>query len=555
MARFIGTAKACIALLATALLFVSCDHHTLTTTLDKASALAEHHPTRAIEVLQGIDRESIPNEALLAHYALVYSEACYYNRMLVNSDSLTRIAVAFYEGSSDHDKRARAYYQHGLIQSLANENPKAILSFSKAKESLAIDKNRRLEGLIYRAEGDIYRQNDLYPTSYASYEKALECFEELGLPYHTHYTMYNMGQVAIKTQNFATADSLFADALDYAIETHNLDFLCTVLHETCELYLFRGDKEQFIATVEMFETYDCALWLLSHYYSMKSIAHTFKGEFDEALEALTAAESQPNVDFMATERAKYYFNHHTGNDAEGSENLEHIIRRLVDVIITAAEQPVLTNQVALLKSTLIQEEREMQVIRIRIYAIATISLILAVAGSCYAVWRRRKLQADVQHYMDMVPELQLTRKDSNSEPLAKAVDRLYNDRLTVLNSLCETYYDHSDTSRQATKVFDQVRNTINTIKSDEATLAELESLVNDCRSELMAKLRAQCPKLNERELKVALYSFAGFSSRAISIFVDSNTVALSKMKYRIKSKIKESGARDAEIFISALNER
>ena len=99
MARFIGTAKACIALLATTLLFVSCDHHALTATLDKASALAEHHPTRAIEVLQGIDRESIPNEALLAHYALVYSEACYYNRMLVNSDSLTRIAVAFYEDS------------------------------------------------------------------------------------------------------------------------------------------------------------------------------------------------------------------------------------------------------------------------------------------------------------------------------------------------------------------------------------------------------------------------------------------------------------------------
>ena len=139
------------------------------------------------------------------------------------------------------------------------------------------------------------------------------------------------------------------------------------------------------------------------------------------------------------------------------------------------------------------------------------------------------------------------------EPLTTAIDRLYNDRLRDINQLCETYYEHSDTPRQATKVFEQVRQTIVAIKSDEGRLRELEELVDRCRDGIMSKLREECDKLHERELKVVLYSYAGFSSRAICIFVDSNPVALSKMKYRIKSKIRESECKDAELLISALN--
>ena len=125
-------------------------------------------------------------------------------------------------------------------------------------------------------------------------------------------------------------------------------------------------------------------------------------------------------------------------------------------------------------------------------------------------------------------------------------------RLTDLNRLCETYYDHIDTPRHAAKVFEQVRQTIESIKSDEGRIAELEDLVDNCRGGLMSKLRSQCPKLNERELKVALYSYAGFSSRAICIFIESNPVALSKIKYRIKTKIKECGGADAEMLLSAM---
>jgi hypothetical protein len=210
-------------------------------------------------------------------------------------------------------------------------------------------------------------------------------------------------------------------------------------------------------------------------------------------------------------------------------------------------------QLDLLKLLRLRDEQEIRIIRHRIVSLYALILFIVLTLLTIMLLRRRQQKRDIQHYIDTIHELQLTRQDTQA-PLSNAVDRLYNDRLRDLNSLCETYYDHSDTARHATKVFEQVRQTIEAIKSDEVRLHELETLVDSCRNGLMSKLRRECPKLNERELKVALYSYAGFSSRAICIFVDSNPVALSKIKYRIKTKIKESGCADAELFISAISD-
>ena len=68
----------------------------------------------------------------------------------------------------------------------------------------------------------------------------------------------------------------------------------------------------------------------------------------------------------------------------------------------------------------------------------------------------------------------------------------------------------------------------------------------------MQRLRNQCPQLSDRDFRIILYSYAGLSLRAISIFLDSKPETLSKAKYRIKNKIKDSGAIDADEFINML---
>lgn len=536
-------------------LLVSCSSYTeLSKAIDQAESLAEENPNKALEIISNIDKSQLRSNEIKARYALIYSEVSYYNRMLVNSDSLTRIAVAYYDKSNHHHERARAYFQHGMTLQLAGALPEAILALREAHNSLDKYKDNRLEGVVYRLEGDIYRASYLYRNSYNAYVEALQCFERENLPYHTHYTLYNMGQAAMKMRQTDLAEELFIEARDYAIEVGNKDFLCAILHEMCEIYFQLGDKEKFSETVELFDRYDCVLWFVSHYYAMKAMATSNAGDTESAKQYAELATLDPSYDANAVERANYIICRNEGDNEGMVYWLTAMNERLRNALLASAEQPVMNYQLDLLNMTMERDEQQMRNMRHRMIAIYTIITMVLSILVAIMIHRRKQQKRDIQLYMETIHELQLTRQNTQ-EPLTDAVDKLYNDRLKDLNTLCETYYEHSDTSRHATKVFEQVRQTIEAIKSDEVRLAELESLVNSCRGGLMSKLREQCPKLNERELKVALYSFAGFSSRAICVFIDSNPTALSKLKYRIKTKIKESDATDAEQLISAISDR
>ena len=518
----------------------------------RAEVLLKEQPAMALNIMQSIDGTTL-DEATLARYALVYSEANYYNRVLIPSDSLTRIAVDYYDKTDSHHEKARAYYQHGLILELRGQMPEAILAFTAAEDALKHVDDKHLEGVVSRAIGDVYRARYCYNNSQGAYMRAYACFEELGLPYHCYYTKYNLGQVAVKKHDYASAEALFIEARDYAIETSDHDFLCAVLHELCEIYLQQEQYDKCRATVELFDRYDCVRWFLSRYYAVKAIVTSYGGDNEEALRYIAQAEGVEHRDEAIIAEAKYYVYSNMGDLESALHWLCVINGQLDQKLLVAGEQPVLNYQIDLLESTIESEERELEIVYHRNMAIYLLCAFVIVAILLVARSRRLRMQRDIVHYMDTINELQLTRRDT-MQPLTEAIDRLYNDRLKDINYLCETYYDHSDTPRQATRVFERVRQTIESLKSDDARLAELENMVNSCRGDLMTRLRIQCPKLSERELKVVLYSYAGFSSRAICIFVDSNPVALSKIKYRIKTKIKESGCADAELFISAISD-
>ena len=104
-------------------------------------------------------------------------------------------------------------------------------------------------------------------------------------------------------------------------------------------------------------------------------------------------------------------------------------------------------------------------------------------------------------------------------------------------------------------VFNKLVQTIEAIKNDAKRLEELERAVDEYRGGLMRRLTALLPKLSERDRRVSLYVFAGFSNRAIAIFIDSDPVSVSKIRYNIKQKIKNVGGEGADTLIDALSEK
>ena len=540
--------------------------------IERADTLSMNFPEEAIAILRGIDRSAIVDEASLALYNMLCSEASYFSGVASDNDSLTYAAKEYYHTSNEHGRRARAYFQHGLVEHAASHHPEAMLAYMEAEASLAITPNPMLEGLVHQAKGDIYSIGCLYQNAYDAFEISMRCFERAERSDFVAYAHFNLGCLALAKRDLDTAHSWLIMARDYAIVSNDKAFLSVILHPLSELYVQQGNIEACAETLEMYDTYDCPILDESHHLAIKAILSAEVGAVEEAYALLDNAEQHEQPNEPLIDYAKYYVNRLVSNDKEALKWLEHSNERQDNTILTVLNNPVLNYQIGKLQSPLEAERIEHELIkrnreqeirhaeevrkhqRAITISIITIIVIILISVVVYVKYRWNRMSRDIANYMATINELRLTNSHK-SQPLSEAIDRLYNDRLQIINHLCETYYEHSDSSRQATKVFERVRETIESIKSDEHRIAELEGLVDSCRDGLMSKLREQCPKLNKRELRVALYSYAGFSSRAICIFMESNPVALSKVKYRIKSKIKESNAPDAEILISGIIDR
>lgn len=543
-----------------ALSVAGCGRAELLEDILEAEAIAQEHPDQALAIMQSIDPNDLSTSKLRGHYALSYIITQYYNEIIPASDSLSNQAVGYFAKSTDHNRRARAYFHNGLINRAEQRVPEAMLSLMEAEKSVKMVDQPRLEGLILRAMGDIYMVNMLMPNALEIYHRSRDCFERAGLKHHAMYGTYNIACVEARMRNFDAAEKLFVEVRDYALETDSHDFLYMALYELGNLYMQLNRFEECEATLKLMEELNLEIFDMSQELCMRAMIASERGDRRKALEFIEEAEEQENSDPIITEYTRYRIHRRHNESDMALLYCESSIARQDSMTLRGLEHPVLNHQISQLQMTIESKEREASLRQQRNIAIFVSAIVLLVVVIVYIVSRLRQKNRDIANYMATINELQLMRHDDNdkahrSAALTDAVDRLYNDRFVDLNRLCEAYYDHDNTSRQPAKVFEQVQQTIAQLKSDEVRIAKLEQIVNSCRGDIMTKLREQCPKLNERELRVSLYTYAGLSTRAICLFMDSNPVAISKVKYRIKSKIKESNAADMELLISGISDK
>lgn len=543
-----------------ALSVAGCGRAELLEDILEAEAIAQEHPDQALAIMQSIDPNDLSTSKLRGHYALSYIITQYYNEIIPASDSLSNQAVGYFAKSTDHNRRARAYFHNGLINRAEQRVPEAMLSLMEAEKSVKLVDQPRLEGLILRAMGDIYMVNMLMPNALEIYHRSRDCFERAGLKHHAMYGTYNIACVEARMRNFDAAEKLFVEVRDYALETDSHDFLYMALYELGNLYMQLNRFEECEATLKLMEELNLEIFDMSQELCMRAMIASERGDRRKAMEFIEEAEEQENSDPIITEYTRYRIHRRHNESDMALLYCESSIARQDSMTLRGLEHPVLNHQISQLQMTIESKEREALLRQQRNIAFFVTAIVLLVVVIVYIVYRLRQKNRDIANYMATINELQLMRHDDNdkahrSAALTDAVDRLYNDRFVDLNRLCEAYYDHDNTSRQPAKVFEQVQQTIAQLKSDEVRIAKLEQIVNSCRGDIMTKLREQCPKLNERELRVSLYTYAGLSTRAICLFMDSNPVAISKVKYRIKSKIKESNAADMELLISGISDK
>ena len=189
MSRLVG-------LLVFVMLLVGCSTDERTMQLiEQAEQVMIDHPDSALNIIRSVDVESIRGEEDMSRYRLVMAEACYYNRIVPNRDSIAQPLFDYYLKSDDHATRARALYQHALVMQSDGDNAKAMYSLLEAEKSLSHTDNHRLAGLVHRTKGVIYHNECLFQLSLEEYRKSKLLFDEVGLEEHS---LYSLHQVAIE---------------------------------------------------------------------------------------------------------------------------------------------------------------------------------------------------------------------------------------------------------------------------------------------------------------------------------------------------------------------
>ncbi len=522
--------------------------------LAEVEACVQDEPERALELLRSVDRGALRGDYRRAHYALVASEVYYYNYIDSDCDTLTGDMAAYYLESEHNEERARALYQHALVLSNAGRNAEAIMMLNEAQLSDLAPRNMRLEALLHRLKGDIYGYGCLFSNALSEYLLARESFAKAELGYHAASTDYDIGTTYMLMRSYSEAERWLVASLDYCLESGNRDFASMVLRELLTLAVYADKFDSGEVWLSYFERYNIPIIDRVHYYATRAIMSAYRGRHAEAGELVAQAVELGGEDNNNVEYAHYLLARYRGDMQTALYWQERGKRRQDALVLESLEQPILNVEIDLLHNTLEAERKARSFMKQRNTIIWVSVLLLLLVAIAYIRARIRQKNEDIAQYIATIRELQLADR-SVPEQMTSSVNTLYRDRFSELNHLCDIYYDHDGTSRQKNLVFDRLKETIEEIKHDGRRLHQLEEAVNLYRNNIYARMREQVPKLNDRDLRVALYVLAGFSNRAIAIFVDSDPSSVSKMRYNIKQKVKVANAADSEEFFAALSEK
>ena len=521
-----------------------------------AEEIAMELPDSALRVVQSIDPESVRGKHDRAHYKLVVAEAHYYNRLAVDRDTIAQPLFDYYIESDNHAERARALYQHAIVMQAEGENARAMYSLLEAEKSLSLLDNPRLSGLVHRTKGEIYGAECLFQNALEEYQKSKEYFDKAELSFHSAYATYDIAIIYNRMRDFETAIKMLLIAEDEFGRLNEYGHMFETQIELCYNYIQLNDYSNCRNIFNRIKTHNLNTYSLCDYYCISAILSAIDGNLNQAYLLLNRAKQELIINPMQLAYSEYAIKTLKGDLGDALISYKNMIALQDISVFNAINNSLLQSQVDLLSGQVASAKEIQQKTRLINYLFAIISASIVLLLIYYIRNRQRKHQAEIKRYIDIIADMELMRKDNSTNNMLNAtIDRLYRSSLNEINELCEIYYEQSDSSRLASKIFAQVESNIERLKSDRKRIEELESAVNISHNDIMAKLREQCPGLTEREMRIALYSYAGFSNRAISLLVGANAETLPKIKYSIREHIKSANAIDCDMLIAPLSQR
>lgn len=172
-----------------------------------------------------------------------------------------------------------------------------------------------------------------------------------------------------------------------------------------------------------------------------------------------------------------------------------------------------------------------------------VGLVLLIIAAGIIIWMRQRIrlqslqnEALIAEASGLKSQIDVSRGDVGR--LEMKLHGLLENRFALIDSLCQTYYESHGTKTERKAIIDKVKSKIESVRTD--YFSEMEQAVNDCRDNLLVKVKDNYPDIKTEEYRLLVYLASGLSTRTISLLLGESVDVVYKRKSRLKSRLKES---------------
>lgn len=207
---------------------------------------------------------------------------------------------------------------------------------------------------------------------------------------------------------------------------------------------------------------------------------------------------------------------------------------------------------AMQEYNILKSESEKEAAHRRIMLFLFLFVACAVIIGAVLIFMRRKANLSEKRLIDQATQInKLTSLLLSAENTQLTI---YREKWRSLNNMLRNYYELNETDKFKSMLLDNLKEEISNMCS-ESSLDEIERSINQLMDNVVVKIREQCTHLSETEIRVLIYTLAGWSPVAIGLAIDKTKGACGTLKNRILNSIEESDAPDREWILSKFERR
>lgn len=185
---------------------ISCVDKEASDVFNKVSGYMEVYPDSALLLLNQIPHPENLHGKQRADYALLLTQARDKNYLdSLQSDSLIKFAVDYYEGSEDRVKAGMAFLYYGKVMALQENGEKAMQAFLDAQNMLEKTKEYKLLAMLQQYIGSLNDDREMYDMALDNYQRSINYSKLVGDTLKMVYSYRNIAWIYDVMQNCDSA--------------------------------------------------------------------------------------------------------------------------------------------------------------------------------------------------------------------------------------------------------------------------------------------------------------------------------------------------------------